>query len=1012
MNRRPKNLSLSAQFALIMLCFVLVVACVSSVGYLGSRALSEAQNKVRDLTSDLTAIEAVERSMLAREIALTETLIKGTPESRKAFDAANSETIAATETLLRLPIPDQQALSDAVAIQVAGTQWLNLKALPLLTRFENMDVPADRTQVLAEYLASNHADTAELIPTATFDRLSGLVMQLLTDARAERDRAIDWMRNATAMAAALVALTALAAFATLHYRFSRPIRRFAMTMSRLADNDRTVQIPFQDRGDEIGAMSRSLLIFRNLAVAQVEDLEVKHALTKLSESVQAQKTLHDFAQVAITSLANELGAQVAVFFSYDETRRNLTLFAAHGYRGNADMPVSYALGEGIIGQVAADRRTQIISPVPKGFVKIHSATGEADPTLILLMPVLLRDRLIGVMEFALLEPFDSVRGRIVAEAIDVVGLPLVNLQRALETKELLQQSIRQTEELQAAEAEMLAQQEELQATNAELAFRTTELEQTQEEAFQRAEELERTSQYKSRFLANMSHELRTPLNSMLILAQDLASNSDGNLDADQIEAAQVIHASGVSLLRLINEILDLSKIEAGKIEVTSEATSSRMLVQTLEHAFRPIADKKGVAFGITCTDDLPATIQTDPGRLEQIANNLIGNALKFTHDGSVRVTLAPAEEGRMLSFVVCDTGIGIAQEKLEAIFLPFEQVDASTQRQYGGTGLGLAISRQLATLLGGRLEVESVVGQGSVFRLFVPLVAADIAVPAEAAPKPEAPAPRPTPAPARGSVLVVEDDGGTQKAVSQLLTRAGIDVTASFSAEDALERIKTRDFDCIIMDLGLPGLSGFELLDRLSSLGKAQSVVVYSARDMQPDELLRLRGYTDSIVLKGEHSDKRLLDEVRAFLNAAPAATPTKPVAAADDGQPVDCKLLLVDDDMRNIYALAKVLRARGCNVVLAQDGLKALAELDAHPDTQIVLMDMMMPNMDGYEAMGEIRKRGGHWGDLPIIALTAKAMKEDRERCIQAGASDYMTKPIDLPLLFTKIREQLCHAQ
>ncbi|MTH64028.1 response regulator [Paracoccus shanxieyensis] len=1038
MSRRQKNLSLSMQFALIMLCFVVVVACVSSMGIFGTRTLSKAQNDVRDLTSALTSIEAVERSMLARQLALADTLVQGTPESRRAFEKANNDTNANIETLLRLQVLDQQALSDAVAIQVASTQWLNLKALPLLMRFDRMTQRTDRTRVLAEYLAANASrmsQTTELVPTAIFDRLSDLVQHRLTEARELRDLAIDGLRNATFLAAALVALTALGAFALLHYRFSRPIGRFATTMGRLAGNDRSVLIPFQDRRDEIGAMSRSLLVFRNIAVSQVEDLEVKRALTRLSDILQAQKTLKDFAQAALDTLCHDLGASVAVFFSHDEAKGRLHLFAAHGYHHPEGAPKSYALGEGLVGQVGADRRMKILSPVPPGYLRVQSGTGAADPQSILLLPVVLHDRLIGVMEFALDEPFDSVQGRIIAEAIDVVGLPLVNLQRALETKDLLQQSLRQTEELQAAETEMMAQQEELRATNAELAFRSTELEQTQEEAFKRAEELERTSQYKSRFLANMSHELRTPLNSMLILAQDLATNSTGNLDADQVEGAQVIHASGVSLLRLINEILDLSKIEAGKIEIQHEPMSTRALIQTLEHAFRPLAQKKGVGFSINGAADLPATILTDPGRMEQIANNLIGNALKFTREGAVNVTLAPGDDGRTLCFVVRDTGIGIPQDKLQTIFLPFEQVDASTQRQFGGTGLGLSISHQLATLLGGTLEVESVVDQGSVFRLTLPLIASDGAAPAPAPPAPlsdTAEPPRPAPPPPRpaipvrtagGSVLVIEDDDGTQKAISQLLARARIGVTPALSAEHALDLLKAQDFDCAIVDLGLPGISGIELLDQLEKLGKTLPIVVYSARDLLPDELLRLRGHTESIVLKGEYSDKRLLEEVRAILNIADSAAPAPPPAPADpapaapaappldDGTPIACKLLLVDDDMRNIYALAKVLRARGCDVVLAQDGLKALAELEAHPDTQLVLMDMMMPNMDGYEAMTEIRKRGGDWADLPIIALTAKAMKQDRERCIAAGASDYMSKPIDVPVLLGKIREQLQHA-
>ncbi|MCV2446211.1 response regulator [Paracoccus sp. DMF] len=1022
MNRRRPSLSLSLQFALVMLCFVLIVGTISAFGYAAVRTLTSAQDRVRDVTIGLTAIETTERAMLAREIALVQALIVRTPEGRASFDRANRDADRALQTLLSLPAPNAQALTDVIAVQTASTQWLNRQALPLLARAAEKGVRPGT--LLAGYLAQSPLGGSTQIASESISRLKSLVEDMLRQARLDRDQALRRMHNMGAVAALVVVVAALAAFVILHRRISHPLRQLAMAMGRLAQDGRDVPIPFQDRQDEIGAMGRSLLIFRNLAAARAEDLEVRGALTRLSAAVQAQDDLRGFAQAALSALARELGAEVAVFFSYDAARDKLWRFATYGYRAEAGTPNAYAMGEGLIGQVARDRRVRILSGLPDDYVKVHSGTGEGRPQLVLLTPVLLRDRLIGVMEFAALQPFASIYGRILQEAIEIVARPLENLERALETRELLTQSLRQTEELQAAEEELLAQQEELQATNAELACRTNQLEETQKEALARAEELERTSQFKSRFLANMSHELRTPLNSMLILAQDLAANAGKNLQADQIEAAEVIHASGISLLRLINEILDLSKIEAGKIEVHREPMASRQLVQTLEHGFRPLAAQKGVDFTITCAEGLPEILHTDAGRLEQIANNLIGNALKFTRAGQVRVRLAPEDGGRSLSMVVSDTGIGIPAEKLEAIFQPFEQVDGSTHRQFGGTGLGLAISRQLAMLLGGDLAVESTLGQGSVFRLKIP-VAAEAGTPAEALrPLPPAPAPAPVPRQGRGRrVLVVEDDEGTQKALLQLMARAAIEARSALTAEEALELCRSRDFDCVILDIGLPGLSGFDLLERLAQTGRAAPVVIYSARDIQPDEILRLRAHTDSIVLKGEHSEKRLLDEVEAFLapppaqaaaaaaESAPEPAPATAPATADDGAPLGCKLLLADDDMRNIYALAKVLRARGCEVVLAQDGQKALAELKAHPDIQVVLMDMMMPNMDGYEATQAIRAAGGAWERLPIIALTARAMKDDRDRCLAAGASDYMTKPVDMPQLIAKIRAQLDHA-
>nr|WP_281352138.1 response regulator [Paracoccus aestuariivivens] len=779
-----------------------------------------------------------------------------------------------------------------------------------------------------------------------------------------------------------------------------PLGRLANTMERLANDDRSVKVPFQHRRDEIGAMSRALLIFRNIAVARDEDLQVKKSLTELSLNVQKQKTLKDFADAALQTLAPQLGASVGVFFAFDERSERLKLFASYGYSAHENVPTGFALGEGLVGQCGLERKTLFVSSVPDSYLKVVSGTDEAKPELVLLVPVIVQDRLIGVLEFATFEAFDIIRHRIVDEAPSVVALPLENLRRILRTRELLEQSQSQTQELQAAEEELRAQQDELQATN---------------------DELERTNQYKSRFLANMSHELRTPLNSMLILAQDMAENAEGNLDAEQVEAATVIHASGVSLLRLINDILDLSKIEAGKLDTNREVMSLSTFCQMLERTFRPVAEQKDVRFELQRDASMPATIFTDIGKLEQIAINLIGNALKFTPRGSVRVAISGLAELDALSVVVTDTGIGIPADKLDTIFLPFEQVDASTRRQYGGTGLGLAISSQLATLLDGELTVESVEGQGASFRLIIPMGSGMVPLTSSGHAKTEEPV---MPMLARAdagrqvlrdpirikpdkahAVLVIEDDAGTQMAISQLLSRAGIDVTSAMTGEIALDLTERHEFDCLILDIGLPDVSGFEMLDLLSRNGKNLPVVIYSARDLLPEEVLRLREHTDSIILKGEHSHKRLLEEVEQFLQEPQRSVVVAPKPAPET---MALKLLLVDDDMRNIYALAKVLRAKGIEVLLAQDGIKALAELDANPDVQIVLMDMMMPNMDGYEAMAEIRKRDGPWATLPIIALTAKAMKEDRDKCIAAGASDYLTKPVDVPRLLAMISEQV----
>jgi len=1031
--QRSISFSLGSQLGAVMLSFLLVVVAVSSVAYWGTKELSSTQNHVRDLTASLTSIEAVERSILARELALVDTLSRGTEESRKKFEQAHKDTLTAIENLLRLPGLDAQAVADAVAIQVAATQWMNQRALPLLTRIEGTVTPAARAQALSHYLTTNATDLVDSFPRESFDRLSGLVEDELDEARAQRNALIDRMRNATVMSAIFVCIAALLAYALLYHRIGSPLKRLATTMERLANDDRSATVPFQERPDEIGAMSRSLLIFRNLAVERSVDLQVRRLLTELSQTIQQQKTLIDFSDAALRTLAPQIKAGVGVFFAYDEQSRSLNLYASYGYKERRHVATRYMLGEGLVGQAALERKTIVLTPVPDNYVKIHSGSGEGTPELVLVVPVVVQDQLIGVMEFATFDKLDEVGQRIVEDAPAVVALPLENLRRVLRTRELLEQSQRQTEELQAAEEELRAQQETLQATNDELERRSKQLAlqgeklvESRQEAISRAEELERANQYKSRFLANMSHELRTPLNSMLILAQDLAENGQGNLDSDQVEAAGVIHASGVSLLRLINDILDLSKIEAGKLEAHRERVSLTALCHTIERTFRPLAEQKGLEFVLERDPALPDHIWADGGQLEQIANNLIGNAIKFTAEGRVHVSLQLAEGGQVLEISVTDSGIGIPDDKLETIFRPFEQVDGSTRRQFGGTGLGLAISRQLAQLQQGDLSVESAEGKGSTFRLSLPLAPEEDQGDTPEPPRPAPPVARKqngaapiAPSPGQRTVLVIEDDPGTQLAISQLLTRAGIDSVSAMNGETALSMLATRKFGCLILDIGLPDLCGFELLKQISELGDTPPVIIYSARDLTPDEIMDLRAYTDSIILKGEYSQKRLLEEVEQFLQRGPqpqAAPAAKQPKMNGQHPPQDTglngKLLLVDDDMRNIYALAKILRGKGMNVVLAQDGFKALTELEAHPDIQIVLMDMMMPNMDGYEAMTEIRKRGGAWSDLPIIALTAKAMKEDRERCLAAGATDYMTKPVDVPKLLSMISENLPHGR
>ena len=707
---------------------------------------------------------------------------------------------------------------------------------------------------------------------------------------------------------------------------------------------------------------------------------------------------------------------------------------------------------------------------------------------------------------------------------------------------------------------MRSQAEELQASNEELREKTDRLnrqkyvlEELQQETADKAAELARASQYKSEFLANMSHELRTPLNSLLILSRSLADNDSGNLDGEQVESAHIIHDAGTSLLHLINDILDLSKIEAGKMELVIDELPLASLEQRLRRTFAHVAEEKGLGFTLDIEPGLPAVLRTDGTKLGQIANNLLSNAFKFTARGSVGVHIGrptseimvplALQEQPLIALTVSDTGIGIPADKFQRIFNAFEQVDAGTSRQFGGTGLGLAISRRMAMLLGGDITLHSESGQGSRFSVLLPEVPPE---PAHDAGE-DAPSSRPKPLarlaspsllpdavdddrgtllPGQTTILVIEDDpafarilidmihrkgyralaagdgetglqlarehhptgilldvmlptmdgwavidqlkadeatraipvhfiSATDEATRGLehgavgfltkpVSRAAIDsafkrllhfaeghqrhllivddeadsrtavrtmlaaddvlIDEAGTAEDALRKTAHTRYDCIVLDLGLPGMSGMELLAQLSKQpGGVPPVVVYSGRDLNSEENLLLRQYTDSIVVKGARSPERLLDEVSLFLHSIQHA-PRRTAAMAPTAELAGRRVLLVDDDMRNLFALSRVLRGWGLVVGMAQDGQKALKALADEEAPELVLMDIMMPGMDGYGTIRAIRAQA-RFATLPIIALTAKAMRGDREKCLEMGASDYLSKPIDIDKLASMMR-------
>ena len=946
---------------------------------------------------------------------------------------------------------------------------------------------------------------------------------------------------------------------------------------------------------------------------------VTSGLSGLGQQLQGDRRLEDLGQKALEYLANYLRAEVGAGYVVDCADGGLRLFGGYALPRER-LQHKLLPGEGLAGQAVASRKLLHVRDVPAQHLPISSGTGQSSPLQLMVAPAMENGEVFAVIELGFLRGVSEAERSLLERASEMLAVAIRSgLDRSrLET--LLEETRRQSEELQAQQEELRVsneeleqqsrilqesqtqmehQQTELEQTNAHLEEQTQQLEYQREQLLRaqgaltdKAHELELASQYKSEFLANMSHELRTPLNSTLILAKLLADNKPGNLQADQVKYAQTIHAAGSDLLALINDILDLSKIEAGQVSVLVEPMTIATALQALMEPLRPIAREKGLELAWTVDPGVPASMQTDPMRLAQVLKNLLSNALKFTAKGSVDLQVSRVPGG-MLAFAVRDTGIGIAEQQQQFIFDAFRQADGSTHRKFGGTGLGLSISRDLAGLLGGTLTVSSTPGQGSVFTLTVPVIL-ELVEPGQAlaaAPQPrpareslanahmqthmQAPVSSPASVPAvasahvapaapafapamsppmlsptssmadalrksgqsgrrilvieddlrfadilselaremdfecdvantasdglamaasnqpnaivldinlpdfsglgvldqlkrnpvtrhipvhvvsvadysqeamgRGAVgyalkpvkreelvhalkrleakftqdlrrvLVVEDDERQRESVRHLLSRSDVDIVCAGTAAAALEHLRGATFDCMVMDLNLPDISGYELLQRMTDQDDVSfpPVIVYTGRALSRDEEQQLRRFSKSIIIKDARSPERLLDEVTLFLHQVESELSAEhrqmlQVARSRESALEGRTVLVVEDDVRNVFALSSILEPTGIRVEIARNGREALETLEARGTAQagidLVLMDIMMPEMDGYTAMREIRNRP-QWRRLPIIALTAKAMKDDQEKCLAAGANDYIAKPLDVEKLLSLVR-------
>ena len=905
---------------------------------------------------------------------------------------------------------------------------------------------------------------------------------------------------------------------------------------------------------------------------------------KLAQALAGQQDMAAVGRRTLEFAAGYMGSVVGALYLM-EPGPFARQVAGYGLRAQGEEAPPLAPGHTLVTEVASSGRIMQLDPVPAGHLQLSTGTSEGDVASVLIVPLQHEGQANGVLELGFMRRLSARDNELMERIATLVGSSLEaarfrqRLQNALEETQQLNEELQvQQEELRTAneeleeqsralkesQATLESQQAELEQTNAQLSEfadrmeqQRDALQQAQVELEQRAAELQRASQYKSEFLANMSHELRTPLNSSLILARLLADNAHGNLSEEQVKFAESIYSAGNDLLTLINDILDIAKVEAGKLEVRPQPTALAPLAEGLKNMFEPLAATKSLTLDIVVAPDAPETIFTDTQRLEQILKNLLSNAIKFTDRGTVALHMVRQPADGTIAFEVRDTGIGIPPAQQDLVFEAFRQADGTTSRKHGGTGLGLSISRDLARLLGGDIAVSSQPGQGSTFTLTLPLqyapgaqaaaVAAPAPLPPAAAPvlPPASPAPAPIAAPppfpddreqpagdrrtvltveddprfaqilfdlahelgyrclvahqaqegwelatqqqpdavlldmqlpdnsgltvlqhlkedprtrhipvhmisvedrsetalqmgAVGyalkpasrdqlrevferlegklsqkvkRVLLVEDDVRQQESVRALIGDSDVQITAVAQGQEALDALAQSVFDCMITDLTLPDMSGQELLRRMAA-GESRSfppVIVYTGRNLTRDEEAELMRYSRSIIIKGARSPERLLDEVTLFLHKVESNLSTERqrmlrTARSRDKAFESRRILVVDDDVRNIYALTSALEHKGADVVVARNGRQALDKLAEDENIDLVLMDLMMPEMDGYTAMREIR-RNPRWQRLPIIAVTAKAMREDQQKCLEAGANDYLAKPIDLDRLFSLMR-------
>ncbi|CAK8724754.1 histidine kinase [Candidatus Electrothrix laxa] len=964
----------------------------------------------------------------------------------------------------------------------------------------------------------------------------------------------------------------------------------SLQADRISAGNYAKSVPVLSEQDRLGnAVNNMTLIIRENQQENEEQNWLTQGQGQLDNLLRGEQSVEEMANKIVTFLSRYLEAIIGTFYLSDNEGL-LHLHASYAYRNRKSLSNEFQLGEGMVGQAALEKKILIINHVPEKYLQVCSALGEGKPACLLIAPFLYNNQVKAVLEIGSFVEISELQIKFIEQIGERIGIALHSTQSRLRMQEVLQVTRQQAAKLQAqqdelqasneemeeqtqrlrvSEEELQANQDQLVATNAELEEKNnslirqkkaieqanTELRNSRKEIERKAAEVAKSSKYKSEFLANMSHELRTPLNSLLLLAQTLEINRQGNLTKDDIETVKVIHHSGEELLALINDILDLSKVEAGQMTLVQDRIAVADVFAELQRTFQHQAERKGLALYFNIADKVPQSIRTDRQRLEQILNNLLSNAIKFTDQGKIIVSVSPVPSGvtllrldlspkNALALTVQDSGIGIPFTKQQLVFEAFHQADGGTARKYGGTGLGLSIARDLADLLGGEIHLKSKEGEGTIFTLYLPVqkeksdlkYQEKVVVPdsMKTAPVVEMSIEddRQDLQKNENVVLVIEDDTsfaallvrqchkkglkclvaltggegvrlageylpqaiildlnlpgisgwkvleilkeqtetrhipvhiisvddadldarrkGAVAALQKPLSREQLEHTfdnikktskqqirtllvaaqnserrkniitlmgnkdvqseEAGSGQEVLDKLRNKAYDCLIMGIEFPDMSSFSLLKHLKDEKMdVPPVIVYTGKNLSWEESAELEQYANSIIIKGVMSEERLLDESSFFLHRIISDLPEKKQRIIrnlheDDAIFQGKRILLVDDDMRNVFALAKVLDDKGMKTVKAEDGATALAVLEKEDAFDLVLMDIMMPVMDGYEAIKKMRSQP-QWEALPIIALTAKAMKDDRSRCLAAGANDYLAKPVDVDRLLALLR-------